>query len=224
MRTHPVFLCLEGRPCVVIGGDEAAVAKASACLRAGAAVTLIAVDVAPPLATWACEGRIRHLPRGYRPGDLAGAALVYASTRDAGLVAQLAAEAGRERAWLNVIDTPDACTFIAPAVVDRGELQIAIGTGGASPGLAAGLRREFEARIGPEYGPFVTILGAVRRRLAADPARAAARGQVVTTLLASPLLDLLRQGERGEVDALLARVAGEECTLAGLGIALEARA
>src|SRR5207245_1050257 len=81
--------------------------------------------------------------------------LAYASTRDPELIRRLADEAERERVLLNVIDVPGACTFIAPAVVRRGELQIAIGTGGASPGLAARLRAELEAQVGPEYAPFV---------------------------------------------------------------------
>src|SRR5262245_7415822 len=220
MQTHPVFLCLEGRSCVVIGGDAATAPKVAACLRAGALVTVVAPELTDELAALAAAGRLRHEAREYRPGDLAGAALVYASTKDRALIAQLVAEAARERVPLNVIDTPEACTFLSPAVVDRGDLQIAIGTGGASPALAARLRRELEAQIGPEYAPFVAILGAIRRALAADPARAPTRAEVVTTLLGSPLLDLVRRGERAEVDALLADVAGRGCTLARLGVHL----
>ena len=88
------------------------------------------------------------------------------------------------------------------------------------PPLAARLRRELEVRVGPEYGPFVAILGAVRARLASDPARAAERSRVVSDLLGSPLLELVRAGRRDEVDALLARLAGAECTLERLGVRL----
>lgn len=204
MRTHPVFLRLEGRRCVIVGRDGTATAKASACRAAGAEVVVIA-------------------PEDYRPGDLAGAFVAYASTRDGDLIRQLVEEAERERVLLNVADVPAACTFISPAVVDRGGLQIAIGTGGASPGLAAQLRREIEVQLGAEYAPFVAILGAVRRTLGADPLRAGERAQVVATLLASPLLDLVRHGHRAEIDALLARVAGRGCTLERLGVALDDR-
>jgi siroheme synthase-like protein len=199
MRTHPVFLRLDGRRCVVVGDDAAADAKANACRAAGAVVDVIAPD-------------------DYRPGDLAGAFLAYAATRDPDLIGRLVDEAGRERVLLNVLDVPSACTFVSPAVVDRGDLRIAIGTGGASPGLAAQLRRELEAHVGPEYAPFVAILGAVRTRLGANPAR----GAVVTALLDSPLLDLVRAGRREEIDALLGRVVGEGCSLARLGVSLEA--
>ena len=197
MRTHPVFLRIEGRRCVIVGDDETAARKASACRAAGADVTVIA-------------------PAGFRAGDLAGASVAYASTRDPELIRRLVDEAARERVLLNVVDVPEACTFIAAAVVDRGDLQIAIGTGGASPGLAARLRRELETQVGPEYAPFAAILGAVRAALAGEPRRA----DVMAALLGSPLLDLVRDGRREEIDALLARIAGARCTLDRLGVGL----
>jgi siroheme synthase-like protein len=220
MRTHPVFLRLEDRPCLVVGADAAAVDKAGVCLGARARVTMVAPDADARVLGWAAEGRLRLLRRGYRAGDLAGMFLAYASTRDPVLIARLVAEADRYRVLLNVIDVPEACTFVSPAVVRRGDLHIAIGTGGASPGLAARLRGELEARIGPEYGPFVAILGAVRAMLAGDPARASRRGEVVAALLASPLLELVRAGHHDEIDALLGRLAGTGCTLESLGVAL----
>jgi siroheme synthase-like protein len=213
MRTHPVFLRLEGRRCVIVGGDDTAAAKARACLAAGACVTIVAEDLPADLARHPDVG---HVARGYRPGDLAGAALAYAVTRDPALIGQLVEEAERERVLLNVVDVPEACAFIAPAVAERGDLQIAVGTGGASPGLAARLRTELAAHVGPEYEPFVAILGAVRRALAGNPSR----GDVVSALAASALLDLVRGGRVAEIDALLGRVAGDGCTLDRLGVSL----
>src|SRR5262249_33027650 len=78
MRTHPVFLRLEGRPCVVVGGDAQAAAKVAACVRAGAEVTVIARMLGPELAALIGPG-VRHVARDYRSGDLAGAFLAYAS-------------------------------------------------------------------------------------------------------------------------------------------------
>jgi precorrin-2 dehydrogenase/sirohydrochlorin ferrochelatase len=219
MQTHPVFLRLEGRRCVVVGGDEAAAAKALACVRAGGRVTVVASELAAAVAGLGGQG-VRLERRDYRAGDLRGAFLAYASTRDPDLIRQLVEEADREGVLLNVMDVPEACTFISPAVLERGDLKIAIGTGGASPGLAARLRRDLEAHVGPEYVPFVSILAAVRRTLAGDPVRAAARGQVVGTLLTSELLELVRLGRRSEIDALLTHVAGAGCTLERLGVAL----
>jgi siroheme synthase-like protein len=221
MRTHPVFLRLEGRSCVIVGGDAVAAGKTAQCLRAGAAVTVVAATLEASLAALVHAGEARHLARDYQPGDLVGAFLAYASVRDAGVVALLRAEAARERVLLNVVDTPEACTFFAPAVVERGDLCVAIGTGGTSPGLAAQLRRRLEGEVGPEYGGLVAILGAVRHVLAGDPVRASERADVVQRLLASPLLALVREGRGDEIDALLAREAGEGLTLARLGVRLE---
>lgn len=215
MRTHPVFLCLEGRPCVVIGGDDLVAGKVEACLDAGGRVTIVATELTDRLGRLAGAGLIGWTARDYRPGDLAGAFLAYASCREPERIARLRAEAERERVLLNVVDVPDACSFFAGAIVSRGDLQVAIGTGGASPALAASLRREIDGRLGEEYGPLVDILGAVRRALADDPAR---RQAVMAALLASPLTDLLRRGDRPGVDALLAAIAGASCTLDRLGV------
>jgi siroheme synthase-like protein len=214
MRTHPVFLCLEGRSCVAVGGDPLIEDKVLACRRAGAAVTVIAAELTPALRDLSTSGTIRWVARDYRPGDLRGALLAYASTRDPERIRALRDEAARERVLLNVIDVPDACDFLAPAVLARGDLQLAIGTGGASPGLAARLRNELAPHVGPEYGAFVAILGAVRRAFRGGAERAA----VLAALLDSPLLDLLRRRDRGAIDRLLTEIAGERCTLEQLGV------
>lgn len=220
MRVHPVLLRLEDRACVVVGGDAAAEPKIRALLDAGAVVTVIAPELTDGLMALAAAGRLTHQPRAYRDGDLCGATLAYASTRDRTTIAALGAEAARERVLLNVIDVPDACQFISPAVVRRGDLTIAIGTGGASPGLSAQLRARLAAEFGPEYGPYVEILRAVRTALWDQPTRAA----VVTSLVDSALLDLVRRGDRAGIDALLGEIAGREHTLERLGVALDGEA
>ena len=216
MRTHAVFLRLEGRRCVVVGGDDAAAAKVDAALRAGAEVTVVAETLAPALERRAAGGDVVVHRRAYRAGDLRGAFVAYASERDPRIVAALRGEAEREHVLLNVIDVPDACTFLSPSVLTRGDLQVAVGTGGTSPGAAARIRRELEHTIGPEYGPYVAILGAVRRALDGTPGRIA----VMERLADSELLALVRRGERAAVDALLVRLAGDGCTLGRLGVTL----
>ena len=198
MRTHAVFLRLEGRRCGVIGGDAVAEQKALACRAAGADVTVIAPDA-------------------YRDGDLRGAMLAYAVTDDPALIASLEAEAARERVLLNVVDVPAACSFFAPAIVVRGDLQVAIGTGGASPTLAARLRRDLEGRLDAAYTPYVTILGAVRTALPR-----ARRAEVMERLVDSDLLALVRRDDRAAIDALIATTTGEPWTLQRLGVDLGA--
>ena len=121
MRTHPVFLCLEGRSCVAVGGDQAIEAKVRACLLAGASVTVIAEDPTRALRELAATGAIRWEAREHTAGDLRGALLAYASVRDPERIRALREEAARERVLLNVIDVPAACDFLAPAVLARGD-------------------------------------------------------------------------------------------------------
>jgi siroheme synthase-like protein len=218
MGTHPVFLCLANRRCVVLGGDEQAAAKALACRRGGATVTVVARALVPALEEEIAGGRMTHLAREYRAGDLAGAFVCYASLRDGEEVARVRAEARREGVLLNVMDTPDACDFFAGAVVERGALMIAIGTGGKSPALAARLRERIAADVGAEFGMVVEILGEVRRRLAGR----ADRNAVLRTLAGSELAALLRAGDLVAVDRLLTRTAGTDCSLARLGIVPDA--
>ena len=201
---------------MVVGGDETAERKAEACLAALAHVTVIAPALTSGLERLREEGRIAWEPRSYRQGDLRGAAVAYAAERDPGTIAALRTEADRERVLLNVVDVPEASSFFAPAVVARGDLQIAIGTGGASPGLAARLRRELETQIGPEYGSYLAILGAVRTTLTGGR-----RAEVMERLVDSDLLSLVQRGEREAIDGLLQRLAGEACTLGRLGVELD---
>ena len=218
MGTHPVFLCLAGRRCVVLGGDEAAAGKALACRTAGAHVLVVAEQVPPVLQHAIAERRMQHLARAYRVGDLAGAFLCYASLRDPVAIASAREEARRERVLLNVVDVPEACDFFAPAVVARGALQIAVGTDGKSPAAASRVRDRIAREIGAEFGTMVEILGEVRRTLAGR----ADRPDVLRALAQSELPELLRRCDLAAVDRLLTTTAGDDCSLERLGIVPEA--
>ena len=141
---YPVFLNLQGRPCIVVGGGVIAERKARYLLECGATVTVVSPDVTEQVATWAREGRLTWRPRRYRGGDLRDAFLAIAGTDDASVNEDVAAEAERERVLLNVVDAPPLCGFIAPAIVERGPVTVAISTSGASPALARRLRERME--------------------------------------------------------------------------------
>src|ERR1700688_3411070 len=165
----PIFLDVTGRRCVVVGGGEVAARKVESLLAAGAQVTVVSPSLAAPSLSAAVDrGMVEHIARAYRRGDIAGCALAYSATDDRELHRALADEARALSIPLNVVDVPELCSFIAPAVVRRGALQIAISTGGASPAFAARLRRELEKQFGAEYGILLKVLRAARRRLHAD--------------------------------------------------------
>ena len=142
---YPVFLDLRGRSCVVIGDSHLATEKADGLRAAGAVVT--------------------HHRRSFESGDLAGAHLAVDASGDAPAQRAARLEADRERVLLNVVDVASECDWIAPAVVRRGPLQIAVSTSGESPFLAATLRRRLEREFGTEWAPFTALMGGLRRRL-----------------------------------------------------------
>jgi uroporphyrin-III C-methyltransferase/precorrin-2 dehydrogenase/sirohydrochlorin ferrochelatase len=206
---YPVSLDLEGRRCVVLGGGPLAVEKALGLLRAGARVTVVAAEPEAELRLAAAGGRLELWGRDYRPGDLAGAWLaVDASGRD-DVNAACRREADERRVLLNVVDRARLCDWIAPAIVRRGPLQVAVSTSGESPFVASALRRRLEQDLGEEWEPFTRLVGDVRRRLRSGGVPLAEQEAVYAALLRSDVRRLLRQGDVEAAAALAeALVAG----------------
>jgi siroheme synthase-like protein len=202
MRYLPIAVDLEGRACVVVGGGEVAAQKVDLLLRAGAKVTVIAPALADEIAARAArEPRLTIERRAYRDGDLAGAAIAFAATGSPAVQAAVASEAASRGVWLNAADDPERCTFLMPAIVERGPLAVAVGTGGASPALARRVRDEIAARVGMEYGEAAEYLGSLRRRFRAG----AARQRAFARLLDEGLVEAFRTGDRDRIERLTER-------------------
>lgn len=139
--------------------------KIRGLLQAGASVQVVAPHAVWQVQKWAWEGTIGWNPRGFEPHDLDGAFLVVAATSLPDLNAQIFEEARAKKVLCNAVDDPDHCDFYYPAVVNRGDLQIAISTNGRSPALAQRLRRELEEQFGPEYEAWLKELGDAREQL-----------------------------------------------------------
>ena len=168
MGYYPVLLDLTGRRCVMIGGGVIAERRVDALATAGAQVIVISPRLTPALAALAAEGRIEHEARGYREGDLAGADLAFVAT-DAGEVnAAVAREARERQIWVNAADDPARCTFILPALVRRGDLTVAVATGGSSPALARAIREELEAYLTDDYATLAAIAAEARKEVRAS--------------------------------------------------------
>jgi precorrin-2 dehydrogenase/sirohydrochlorin ferrochelatase len=169
MSKYPVYMELEGRKCVVIGGGTVAARKVRGLRAAGAEVHVVSPDLAEPLRS---QADVHWHEQPYGPELLAGASLVFACTNDEALNARVYEDCRSRSVWCNVADDPQRCDFLVPAVVRRGRLQIAVSTGGASPGLARTIRRELERRFGGEFDGWLQELGQVRRaviRQVAEP-------------------------------------------------------
>ena len=218
MRYIPIFLDVAGRECVVVGGGEVAARKVESLLEAGARVTVVSPRLSPSLGKVVAGGRLTHIPRDYQRGDISGCVLVYAATDDPKLNRELAIEARALGIPINVVDVPELCTFIAPAVFKRGALQVAVSTSGASPAFAARLRRELEDRFGAEYALTLEVLRAARRRLHADRIDPAERMHRLSGLANSALPEAIARGDVGAVERILGIHLGEGVSLARLGI------
>jgi precorrin-2 dehydrogenase/sirohydrochlorin ferrochelatase len=139
---YPVFIDVRDRRCVVIGGGHEGEGKALKLLECGARVVVISPEVADGVRELAEVGKVDWIQREYRPGDLEGAFIAIAATNNNQVNRQIAQEAEQRNVLLNVVDVTHLCTFIAPAVVKRGEVTVAVSTGGASPALARKFREE----------------------------------------------------------------------------------
>jgi len=164
---YPLFLNLQGRVCVVVGGGEMAEVKILELLEADANVRVIAPGVTEQVAAWSQAERLQWVTRVYERGDLREAFLVV-SVADAGTNARVFEEAEVLQTFCNAVDDIDHCNCYASAVGRRGPLQIAISTAGKSPALAQRLRKELEERFSEEYSPWVRSLGEARSRLFQD--------------------------------------------------------
>jgi siroheme synthase-like protein len=168
MQYYPIFLDLRGRPCLVVGGGAIGTRKTEGLLAAGAIVTIISRQACKKVRRWAIEKKISYLQRPYCEGDLKGYFIAFAATGIAEIDVLMACEASREGVLLNVVDRPVLCNFIAPAVLQRGDLAIVVSTGGKCPGLAKRLRQKLERTITPEYSIVLDAVAAARHAVLSD--------------------------------------------------------
>ena len=159
---YPIYLNLTGKRVLVVGGGEVAERKIESLLGTGAIIRVVSPDVTDQISNLAVEKRIDIERRAYKNGDCAGAVIVLCATDDAEMNRTVFNDAHSAGALVNSADQPALCDFIMPAVVRRGEVAIAISTGGTSPGLAARLRQKIGRLIGPEYGLLTQLLSKAR--------------------------------------------------------------
>src|SRR5213083_3291749 len=178
----PAFLDLRGRRCLVVGGGAIAERKVHGLLECGARVGVVSPALVPALARLVASGRIEHRARAFRKVDARGCVLIIAATGVAAVDDAVAEAARRHGALVNAVDRPARCDFIFGSILRRGELQIAVSTGGRSPALAREIRRRLEPMFGPEYAELVEQVGRERahaRLRASTAVRRLAAGETV---------------------------------------------
>src|SRR5579864_6008172 len=164
----PMFLKLAGRQCLVVGAGKVGEPKIGGLLDTGAHIRVVAREATDVVREWAHAGKIDLELRPFTPSDLDGAFLAIVATSSRSLNEFVYHEAQRRGVLCNVVDVPDYCDFFYPAVVRRGDLQIAVSTAGQSPSLAQKLRQQLEKQFGPGYAAWVAELGETRRLILAS--------------------------------------------------------
>lgn len=189
MSLFPIFVKLEGRLVVVVGGGNIAEAKIPVLLKSDARIRLVAPAITVQIAEWVRLRKIEWLPKEFEAQDLEAAFLVIAATSAPGVNEAVFREAEARGVICNAVDDIEHCHFYYGAVVQRGDLQIAISTNGKSPSLAQRLRQEFEARFGPEYEVWLEWLGAAREALRASNPSADTTRRLLHELASRPMFE-----------------------------------
>ena len=196
-RYYPVSLDVSGKRCVVVGGGDVALRKVNVLLEHEAIVQVISPELCPELEDLFIAGRIIAAKRPYADGDLAGAFVVISATDDVEANRKVAAEAEKLGVLINVVDTPNLSNFIVPSHLRRGDLTVAVSTGGRSPALAHRIKEELENIFGDDYAALLALVGQVRSELRQNGITATGEDWQ-RALDINMMLTLIREGKTDE--------------------------
>ncbi len=201
-RYYPAFLNISGKKCVVVGGGRVALRKVKVLLEHGADVTVVSPTLCQQLDEMAKASKVTALLKEYEPGDIKDSFLVIAATPDTNTNKKIADEAKRKRILVSVVDNIKHSDFIGPSYFRKGDLTIAISTGGSTPALARKIRARLEDDLTEEYAYLVDLIKEVRSELR--------KGKIIVSsdywqkaLDLDLLLELLRTGKRDKAKATL---------------------
>ncbi len=193
---YPIFLDIEDRNVVIIGGGNVCARKAETMLKYGARVTVIAPEFHEDIDRYAREEKLTVRRKTYEERDLDGASVVIASTDDACINGRIARDCRRRKIPVNVVDVTHLCEFIVPAIVEQGSIQVAVSTGGKSPALARTLKEDLHDFVGPEYAELNDALGSLRKSAKKILPTDVDRKRFFDGILARGVLGMLREGDR----------------------------
>ncbi len=216
---YPIYIDIEDRAVLIVGGGTVCARKAETMMRYGARVTIVSPEITDEIAAWEQAGVLAVQRKMYAEPDLEGASMVIASTDDQCVNARVARDCRRRRIPVNVVDVTHLCEFIVPAIIEKGSIQIAVSTGGKSPAIARTLREDLQRTIGPEYAEVNDLLGTLRKSAKQVLPTDIDRKRFFDSIIAAGILDLLREGRRREAFEAVARA----CEANGVAISDELR-
>jgi siroheme synthase-like protein len=211
----PILLNIHGKKCVIVGGGPVALRRTKALLECGAIIRIISPSLCSELARLAVGKKITVMSKNYEAEDLLGAFLVIAATDDTETNRKVAKEARKQKVLVNVVDNSRESDFIVPAQLRRGDLTIAVSTGGKSPALSRRIRTSLEKHIGPEYADIVSLVAEVRSGLK-DKAARPDGDDWQSALDLDWLSEMLRAGQREQAKAALLNRLGRNKTGKGI--------
>ncbi len=209
MRYLPIFIDLQNRPCLVVGGGDVALRKAEMLNRAGATLHVVAPEISSQLATLAAQGNNHMYKRGYQQTDIESKTLIIAATDDMTLNAQVYADAKHANIPVNVVDQQDLCTFITPSIVDRSPVVVAVSSAGAAPVLARQLRAKLETLIPARYGELAELAGSFRQRVQQQIKSTGLRLKFWEGVLQGPVAELALAGQSEKARDMLEKALQE---------------
>lgn len=189
MKYYPAFLDLKNKRAVVIGGGKVAERKVRGLIKAGASVKVVSPSLTSALENLSEKGKVSHVRRNYRKGDIKGAFIVIAATSSGETNKKLARDAD---CLVNVIDSPSDCDFIVPSVVKRGPLTIAVSTEGASPAVSRAVRKEIEKYYDREFSRYLRFVESVREKAMKEIKDTAVRAKFFRSIASEEIFKTLR--------------------------------
>ncbi|MCF8083711.1 MAG: bifunctional precorrin-2 dehydrogenase/sirohydrochlorin ferrochelatase, partial [Deltaproteobacteria bacterium] len=206
MSYYPIFLQLERRTVLVVGGGSVALRKVETLLEYGALVRLVSRELTRPFMALMEKDRVAYLGPRFREEYLDGIFLVIAATDDHDLNHTISESARSRGLLVNAVDQPEDCTFIVPSIVRRGDLLIAVSTSGKSPAFARRVREGLEQRFGDEYGIFLALMGKVRERVLALGLSQAENSRLFKEIVDADLPKAISAQQWEAVEAALRRI------------------
>jgi precorrin-2 dehydrogenase/sirohydrochlorin ferrochelatase len=196
---YPVYLQLDQKKVLVVGGGSIATQKIHALLNTGCIITVVSPAITKEIASWNQQKLVHLIQREFRDMDVHNMSLVFSATNDRSINEKVKAIANQKSIMVNAIDDPPNCDFYVPSIVRRGSLMIAISTQGQCPGFAKLLRKKLEEVIPPKYGEFVCFLGRLRKNMKASCKDSKQRQSVMKQVLYDGIIDDLENKTLKEV-------------------------
>lgn len=203
MEYFPVFFDIKNRPCLLVGGGDVASRKAKLLLAAGASLKVVAPEICDSLRNRTDDGDINFIERDYESTDIDGVDLIIAATNNRQVNEQISKDARALQLPVNVVDSPELCSFIVPSIIDRSPVMVAVSSGGSSPVLARLLRARLESLIPSSYGRLATLLKSYRDKVKQRFSQESQRRKFWEKMLQGSLTELMFSGQEDSARKLL---------------------